>query len=99
MLFNPFLLVIILESVRSFNDINNLKYNKITGNPELVESTIVFKGNNNVLFCENGVKLFRTNINFEANNSLIYLSSTKYGQYGIPQQIPWEIVTLSDVML
>lgn len=69
-------MVIYLESVRSLNDINNLRENKIVGNPEIVNSVIIFKGNNNILFCEKNVKLSGANIYFEANNSIIYLSST-----------------------
>lgn len=68
--------MIYLESVKSVNDINGLKDNKIVGNPEIINSAIVFKGNNNLLFCENDVKLYGANIYFEANNSIVYLSST-----------------------
>ena len=70
-----------LESVKSFNDISNLKDNKIVGNPEIVNSIIIFKGNNNLLYCEKDVKLFGTSIHFEANNSIIYLSSTNNCHY------------------
>ena len=73
--------MVYLESVKSFNDINNLKDNNIVGNPEIINSVITFKGNNNLLFCEKDVKLIGANIHFEANNSIIYLSSTNSCHY------------------
>lgn len=75
--------MIYLESVKSFNDINNLKENKIVGDPEIINSVIVFKGNNNLLFCEPNVKLIGTNISFEANNSIVYLSFNKGNHYSL----------------
>ena len=73
--------MVYLESVKSFNDINNLKDNNIVGNPEIINSVITFKGNNNLLICEKDVKLIGANIHFEANNSIIYLSSTNSCHY------------------
>ena len=69
-------MVIYLESVKSINDINNLKFNKIVGNPKIDNSTIIFKGKNNVLYCEKNVEMLGANIYFEADNSIIYLSFT-----------------------
>lgn len=67
-----------MESVKSLVDINNLKENKIEGQPKLTNSTIIFKGKNNILYCENDVNIISSTISFEGDNSLIYLSSTKY---------------------
>lgn len=79
-----------MESVKNLNDINNLKDNQIIGKPEIINSVINFKGYNNILFCEGNVKLVGAKISFEANNSLIYLSSSRYNQY------PLNIVIYND---
>ena len=70
-----------METVKSNEDIKDLKRNKIVGNPEITNSTISFKGNNNVLYCEGNVKIRGAQILFEGNNSVIYLSSTMNSQY------------------
>lgn len=67
-----------MEMIKNLNEINNLKDNKIIGEPKLINSTIRFKGKNNILFCENKVELNNAHISFEDNNSLIYLSSSKH---------------------
>ena len=41
-----------METVKSKEDIQNLEKNRIEGNPELTNSTITFKGDNNILYCE-----------------------------------------------
>lgn len=79
-----------METVKSLEDIQNLKNNRVEGNPEIVNSKILFKGTNNILYCEGNVKLVGTNISFEANNSLIYLSSAQNHQY------PLNIVIYND---
>lgn len=70
-----------MESVKSDGDINNLENNRIYGNPELSNSTISFKGVNNLLYCEGNVKIVNSNFSFEGSNSIVYLSSTQYSQY------------------
>ena len=70
-----------METVNSIDDINNLKNNRIEGHPEIINSTISFKGNNNVLYCEGNVKLVGSKFLFEGNNSIIYLSSAQNHQY------------------
>ncbi len=66
-----------MESVRLFSDIEKLINNKIFGKPKIINSSINFNGNNNILYCEDNVELFNTNINFNGEYSLIYLSSSK----------------------
>ena len=66
-----------MESVKSFKDINNLRDNQIIGRPNIVNSSITFRGNNNILFCEENVELFSATIAFNGSNSLIYLSSSR----------------------
>lgn len=67
-----------MEIVKNLDEISNLKNNKIIGSPKLNNSVIRFKGENNILFCENKVVLNNAHISFEDNNSLIYLSSSKH---------------------
>lgn len=66
------------ETVKNNADIVNLVENRIVGNPQLTNTTISFKGFNNLLFCENDVKLTNSSIQFNGNNSIIYLSSTEH---------------------
>lgn len=59
------------------------KNNRILGNkPQLINSEIVFYGENNVLICEENVILNGSNIIFYGNNSIIYLSSN-YNNYNL----------------
>lgn len=70
-----------METVSSKEDITNLEKNRIEGNPELNNSTITFKGTNNILYCEGNVKLVGAKFAFEGNNSIVYLSSSLNSQY------------------
>lgn len=70
-----------METVKSHDDIANLEKNRIEGNPEITNSTISFKGINNILYCEGNVKIRGAQILFEGNNSIVYLSSTMNSQY------------------
>ena len=72
-----------METVKTQGDINNLEKNRIEGKPEITNSTISFKGNNNILYCEGNVKINGAQILFEGNNSIVYLSSTINSQYSI----------------
>ena len=70
-----------METVKSLDDIRKLEKNRIVGNPEFNKSSISFKGDNNVLYCEGNVKLVNANFTFNGNNSLVYLSSALNSQY------------------
>lgn len=70
-----------METVKSHEDIKNLEKNRIEGNPEINNSTISFKGENNVLYCEGNVKIIGAKFAFEGNNSIVYLSSAQFSQY------------------
>lgn len=70
-----------MENVKSIEDIRKLEYNKIYGNPEIHNSTISFKGINNILYCEGNVKLNGANFLFEGDNSIVYLSSAQHSHY------------------
>ena len=75
-----------MEEVTNNEQILSLNYNKIIGNPILEYSNIRFVGKNNILFCENNVKLGNCNILFKGNNSLIYLSSSQ-STYSLNMQV------------
>lgn len=70
-----------MESIKSQEDIGNLENNRVVGNPEITNSNITFKGNNNVLYCEGNVKIANANFSFEGSNSIVYLSSALNYQY------------------
>ena len=70
-----------MEIVNKIDDINELKSNKIIGNFELNNSQIRFLGVNNILFCEENLKLKNTRIFFRGDNSIIYLSYPQYGNF------------------
>lgn len=46
--------------------------------PKMTNSKIIFNGKNNILFCGENVCLEDYILNFECNNSIIYLSSNKH---------------------
>lgn len=46
--------------------------------PVLKNSTIHFNGRNNILYCEDNVKLVNSNLSFQGDNSVIYLSSNRH---------------------
>lgn len=70
-----------METVKSLKDINKLEKNRVEGNPEISNSTISFKGTNNILYCEGNVKITNATFLFEGNNSIVYLSSAMNSQY------------------
>lgn len=72
-----------METVKSVEDIGKLENNRVEGNPEIINSNITFKGNNNILYCEGNVKINNSNFSFEGNNSIIYLSSAINYQYSL----------------
>lgn len=70
-----------METVKSLEDIEKLETNRVTGNPDMNNSQITFKGINNVLYCEGNVKLVNARFTFNGNNSIVYLSSAMNSQY------------------
>lgn len=60
------------------NLVSEINGNCILGKePSLQNSKIDFKGKNNILYCENDVRLVNSKIVFNGNNSLVYLSNNK----------------------
>lgn len=55
--------------------------NEIIGNPKLINSTIKFHGENNMLYCEDGVVIKDSYIKFKGDNSLVYLSKNRHTYY------------------
>ncbi len=53
--------------------------NKLLGKkPVLKNSKINFNGRNNILFCEENVRLINSSLTFQGNDSVIYLSSNRH---------------------
>ena len=67
-----------MDTVKSLDDIDSLEVNQVIGNPNLVNSQIIFKGYNNTIYCEADVNINNSLISFEGNNSLVYLSRGNY---------------------
>jgi acetyltransferase-like isoleucine patch superfamily enzyme len=60
-------------------ELKQLERNMFLGElPELINSKIVFSGVDNIFICEKGVTLKNSTIEFKANNSIIYLSSSHF---------------------
>lgn len=74
-----------MEKISAFTEVENLKSNKVLVNSDKSccdsNTTITFQGENNILVVEDGVRLHSSKINFNANNSIIYLSSNKHIYY------------------
>jgi len=60
------------------NNVESLNNNIIIGEPILNKSKIVFKGENNILFFDDGITLEDTAINFLGNNSLVVIRQSKH---------------------
>lgn len=71
-----------MEKISAFSEAENLSSNKIIVNAEksFCESNtvITFQGKNNILIVEDGVRLHSSKINFNADNSVVYLSKNKH---------------------
>lgn len=59
------------------SNFSELKDNKVYGHPVLKKTSIKFNGKGNILVCEDGVILEDSNINFNGNDSLLYLSKSQ----------------------
>lgn len=70
-----------METVKSLEDIEKLEHNRVTGHPEMNKTQIIFKGTNNLLYCEGNIKLENAKFTFNGNNSIVYLSSAMNSKY------------------
>lgn len=62
-----------MEIINNFDEINNIKNNQIIGEFILDNSSIEFKGENNIMYFGKNIKLKNTKLRFTGNNSLIYI--------------------------
>lgn len=60
-----------MEVIKEFENNNIMLYHE----PQRINTRITFKGKNNILICEEGVVLRNSILEFEGDNSIIYLSS------------------------
>ncbi len=67
-----------METVNALEDVSSLENNTFIGNPNLVNSRVIFKGVNNIVYMDDDVNLNNSLISLEGNNSLIYFSSGDY---------------------
>ena len=64
------------------DDLLNLKDNKFIGEtPKLTNSQININGKNNIFVCEEGVSLLNSRIDFNQDNSILYLSSSSFDYF------------------
>ncbi|MBR3225749.1 MAG: acyltransferase [Atopobiaceae bacterium] len=70
-----------VQTLTDASDIQGLESNMVVGEPKLCNSRIVFKGENNLLYCEDGVVLQDTSITFNGSNGLAVLGSSKNPYY------------------
>ena len=65
-----------MEVVERIEDFDKLKENTFLGvKPSLLNTKITFKGTNNIFYCEEGVEIEKSILNFNESNSVIYLGS------------------------
>ena len=65
--------------IDSFSEMPDLGSNQIIGNNiSLKNSSISFRGEDNILFLEDGANLNEVSINFSGNNSLVYIRRTSH---------------------
>ena len=66
-----------IEKIEDFEKFNC--ENRFLGTiPQLINSQIIIKGKNNILFCEPSVKLMNSKIYFNGDNSIVYLCSSRH---------------------
>ena len=81
------------QSIHTYEDIKKLNSgNQILGKfPTLSNSTITFQGENNILYCEDNVKLVNSEIIFNGSNSIVWLGSSNH-QYKVSISINFNSV-------
>lgn len=66
-----------MEKIQHIEDVSGLKENQVVGNFELINCQITFQGKNNLLFCEEGVRLKNSKIDFNGDNSIVFIGRSK----------------------
>ena len=64
-----------MEHIVNVTQFEKMKDNKIIGMPKLVDSHLIFNGKNNILVCDNNIVLNKVSLEFNGNNSIVYLGS------------------------
>lgn len=68
-----------MQRITQPTQLETIESNKFIGElPKMKNSAITFSGENNILFCGKDVVLSDCNINFNGNNSVIYLCSSRH---------------------
>ena len=69
-----------MERIEKIDDFEKFNCeNRFLGTtPQLINSQIIIKGKNNILFCEPSVKLMNSKIYFNGDNSIVYLCSSRH---------------------
>lgn len=68
-----------MDIIRCEQDAQNISgNNKILGKPAYENAQITFNGKNNILYCDDGIRLGSSKISFNASNSLVYLSANRH---------------------
>ena len=59
--------------------LRKIRENSFMGNvPKMINSKIIFKGKNNILYCDKGVVIKNSTLSFYGDNSIIYLNKSKF---------------------
>lgn len=66
----------IMEFIVNIDQFEKMIDNKIIGMPELINTKINFRGKNNILVCDNNIKLEGALLEFNGDNSIVYLRSS-----------------------
>lgn len=64
-----------MEYIINTTQFQQMKDNKIIGMPKLTDCELTFHGKNNILVCDNNIELEGVILDFNGNNSIVYLGS------------------------
>ena len=64
-----------MELIKSIGQFDKMIDNKIIGMPNLINSNINFRGKNNILVLDNNVELKNVVLDFNGDNSIVYIGS------------------------
>lgn len=67
-----------MERIENQTQINSLVDNKLIGEIKLENSSIEFKGDNNILYCNGNISIENCKLRFTGSNSIIYFDENKY---------------------
>ena len=66
------------QIITSSEQLSSITGNKVIGSPVIRNSQIVFSGEGNTLYCEEGVILQSSSITFDGNNALVILGKSRH---------------------